>query len=144
METNNNFTGSIELFFRKYENVYNRQQFKEQATMFAKFLVAAGPQGAACHKNNFFTRMLYAWGLRKWYKKTGLESMKIIAMEQKPISNDYCLIKIHWGAMFEKTMEKLIQFDVSYVVRITGKMEIVMYIAHEDERKSLKALGIID
>ena len=49
-----------------------------------------------------------------------------------------------WASTFEKTGDRLIEYDVSYIVRKTGRqLKIVMFIAHQDEERAMKELGIM-
>lgn len=60
------------------------------------------------------------------------------------ISNEYSMIKVHWGVTFMKTGNRLIEFDVTYFVQKTGsEPKIIMFITHQDEEKSMKDLGLL-
>ena len=61
-----------------------------------------------------------------------------------PVSDNYSLVKVHWGAKFKKTGDKLIEFDVSYLVQKTGhEPKIILFIAHQDEEKAMEELGLL-
>jgi hypothetical protein len=48
------------------------------------------------------------------------------------------------GVTFRKTGDKLIEFDVSYRVQEIGKEpRIILFIAHQDEQKAMRELGLI-
>jgi len=54
------------------------------------------------------------------------------------------MVKVHWGVTFQKTGDKLIEFDVSYLVQKTGKEpKIILFIAHQDEQKAMQELGLL-
>jgi hypothetical protein len=54
------------------------------------------------------------------------------------------LVKVHWRARFRKAGDKLIEFDVSYLVQKTGpEPKIILFIAHQDEQQSMKELGLM-
>ena len=54
------------------------------------------------------------------------------------------MVKVHWGVTFQKTGDKLIEFDVSYLVQKTGKdPKIILFIAHQDEQKAMQELGLL-
>lgn len=45
---------------------------------------------------------------------------------------------------FEKTGNKLIEFDVTYFIqRIGPGPKIIMFIAHQDEERAMKELGLV-
>jgi hypothetical protein len=54
----------------------------------------------------------------------------------------YSIVKVHWGITFEKTGNRLIEFDVSYLIQKTEKEpKIILFIAHQDEQKAMEELG---
>ncbi len=53
-------------------------------------------------------------------------------------------MKLHWGAAFQRTGKRLIEFDVSYLVQKTEKEpKIILFIAHQDEQKAMQELGLL-
>jgi hypothetical protein len=45
---------------------------------------------------------------------------------------------------FQKTGDKLIEFDVSYLVQKTvPEPKIILFIAHQDEEQAMKDLGLM-
>ena len=60
------------------------------------------------------------------------------------MSNEYSMVKVHWGVTFRKTKDRLIGFDVTYfILKIGNKPKIIMFIAHQDEQKAMEELGLI-
>jgi hypothetical protein len=89
-----------------------------------------------------FARM--AGKAAEFYKSVGQTSAKILSMDETTISGEYSMVKVHWGATFEKTGKKLIEFDVTYFIQKTGpEPKIIMFIAHQDEEKAIKELGLL-
>jgi len=79
-----------------------------------------------------------------FYRNVGQTSAKIISADEVPISNEYSMVKVHWGVTFKKTGDKLIEFDVSYFVHKTlPEPKIIMFIAHQDEQQAMHELGLI-
>ena len=104
--------------------------------------MTAGPKGVAARSKEEF--LVMAEQLAAYYRAAGQTSARILEATESPISPDYSLVDVLWGSTFEKTGDRLIQYDVSYIVRKTGKeLKIVMFIAHEDEEKAMKELGIM-
>jgi len=80
----------------------------------------------------------------EFYKSVGQEYAKILSMEELPMSDHYTLVKVHWGARFKKTGAQLIEFDVSYLLQKTGpEPKIILFIAHQDEQKAMRELGLL-
>ncbi len=79
-----------------------------------------------------------------FYKSVGQESAKIISADEMPVNDNYSLVKVHWGVKFKKTGDRLIEFDVSYLVQKTGsEPKIILFIAHQDEQQAMKELGLM-
>ena len=79
-----------------------------------------------------------------FYRSVGQTSARILRIEEVPISNEYSMVKTHWGVTFRKTGDRLIGFDVTYFVMKTGpEPRIIMFIAHQDEQKAMDELGLL-
>lgn len=51
---------------------------------------------------------------------------------------------IRWAAKF-KSLDKLVEFDVWYLVRRTGdEPRIILFISRQDEEKAMKELGLLN
>ncbi len=80
----------------------------------------------------------------EFYRNIGQTSAKILSIDETMISNGYSMVKVHWGVTFKKTKSKLIEFDVTYFIQKTDwEPKIIMFIAHEDEEKAMKELGLL-
>lgn len=80
----------------------------------------------------------------EFYRSVGQTSAKILSMDETEISREYSMVKVHWGVTFEKTGNKLIEFDVTYFIQNIGpESKIIMFIAHQDEERAMKELGLL-
>ena len=133
---------SIKKLFEEYEKAFSRLDIKKNAEFFTDAFISAGPRGIiAQSKTEFLTKAKQA---SDFYKSVGQESAKIISADEMPVSDNYSLVKVHWGAKFKKTGDKLIEFDVSYLVQKTGsEPKIILFIAHQDEEKAMEELGLL-
>ena len=65
-------------------------------------------------------------------------------MDETAISNEYSMIKVHWGATFKKTGDQRIEFDVTYFIQNPeANPKIIMFIAHQDEEQAMQELGLM-
>lgn len=145
METQTTVSSAVEQLFRQYEQLAQQKDFAAQAKLFSHDLIGATPLEVQHHSNNVLSRWIYDRGMAKFYSEAGLRSVKIVSMEETLISANYSSVKVRWAATFEKTGDTPIEYDITYIVRDTGKgLEIVMFIAHEDEMTTLRRYGIID
>jgi hypothetical protein len=80
----------------------------------------------------------------EFYRSVGQTSAKILSMDEIEISNEYSMVRVHWGVTFKKTGNRLIEFDVTYFIQKTGhEPKIIMFIAHQDEERAMKELGLL-
>ncbi|KCZ71386.1 hypothetical protein ANME2D_02114 [Candidatus Methanoperedens nitroreducens] len=80
----------------------------------------------------------------EFYRSVRQTSAKILSMGETQISREYSMVKVHWGATFEKTGNKLVEFDVTYFIQKTGtEPKIIMFIVHQDEERAMKELGLL-
>jgi hypothetical protein len=133
----------IEALFREYADAFSRLDGRRQAKLFADTFISAGPRGEiAVGKDQFVELSGKAAG---FYRSVGQKKAELLSAEETPISPDYSLVKAHWGAWFEKTGDKPVEFDVSYIVHKTGgDPKVVLFITHQDEEEAMKQLGLLE
>ena len=133
---------SLQRLFAEYEKAFAALDIEKNATFFADTFISAGPRGAIAQSKSEFLRLAHR--AAGFYKSVGQTSARILSLQETPISNEYSLVKVHWGVTFRKTGSKMIEFDVSYLVQKTGpEPKILLFIAHEDEEKAMKELGLL-
>ncbi len=133
---------SIKKLFAEYEKAFNVLDVEKQVTFFAEHFISAGPRGNIAQGRDEFAKM--ASKAAEFYRSVGQTSAKILSQEEIPISNEYSMVRIHWGVTFKKTGNRLIEFDVTYFIQKTGpEPKIIMFIAHQDEEKAMKELGLL-
>jgi hypothetical protein len=110
---------------------------------FADTFISAGPKGTiAQNKKDFLKKAEQA---SAFYRSVGQTSARIISKNIIPISDQYTMVTLHWGVTFRKTGDKLIEFDVSYIVyQPEDEPSIILFIAHQDEQEAMKKLGLLN
>lgn len=137
-------TPEVEALFTLYEQFSRESNYKKLAKLFGNPMIAVGPHGVVLHRNNFITRWQYDRSMRSFYGKAGLSSMRIVSIWEHIVSDEYSLVKVYWSATFRKTSSQSLEFHISYLVRKKkNRVEIVLFIAHEDEKKILEGYGIL-
>jgi|GEM_PF-195364 len=132
----------IKGLFAEYEKAFAALDIEKNAGFFADTFISAGPRGAIAQSKTEFLRMAHQ--AAEFYKAVGQTSAKILSLQETAISNEYSLVKVHWGVTFRKTGTRMIEFDVSYLVQKIGpEPKIILFIAHEDEEKAMKELGLL-
>jgi hypothetical protein len=128
-------------FFKEYERAFNALDVEKQVPLFAEHFISAGPRGSIAQSRDEFANM--ASQAAEYYKSVGQTSAKILSMNETAISKEYSMIKVHWGVTFKKTGDRRIEFDVTYFIQNPETNPvIIMFIAHQDEEKAMKDLGL--
>ncbi len=132
----------IKGLFAEYEKAFAALDIEKSAGFFADTFISAGPRGAIAQSKAEFLKLAHQ--AAEFYKAVGQTSAKILSQEETAISNEYSLVKVHWGVTFRKTGTRMIEFDVSYLVQKIGlEPKIILFIAHEDEEQAMKELGLL-
>jgi hypothetical protein len=133
---------SIMKLFAEYEKAFNALEVEKQVPFFAEHFISAGPRGSIALGRDEFAKM--ASKAAEFYRNVGQTSAKILSMDETEISREYSMVKVHWGVTFKKTGNRLIEFDVTYFIQKIGpEPKIIMFIAHQDEEKAMKELGLL-
>lgn len=129
---------------KTYFTEYGASAFdaKKTATFYGDFAVTSAPNFIGCLKgkeeiNNAFSE------IANYQKKTGLISMTPAKVDAQKLDDLHQLAKVSWNAKFEKTGDKVIEFDITYLLRKEkDKPKILLYISHQDEEEMRKELGL--
>lgn len=108
----------IKKLFAEYEKAFNTLDVEKQVPFFAQHFISACPKGSIALGRDEFAKI--ASKSAEFYRSVGQTSAKILSMEETEISNEYSMVKVHWGVTFEMTENKLIEFDVTYFIQKTG------------------------
>jgi hypothetical protein len=108
-------TNGVQKLFAEYEKAFAALDIEKSAGFFADAFISAGPRGAIAQNKAEFLKMAYK--ASEFYKSVGQTSAKILSLTETPISNEYSMVKVHWGVTFRKTGDKLIEFDVTYFIQ---------------------------
>jgi len=137
-------TPEVENLFSRYELLSQQFDYRAIAKLYGSKLIAASPDGITIHNNNLITRWQFEKAMRTFYQQAGLTTIRITRLNESKISGQYSLVSVSWISTFSKTDSQPFEFHVSYLVRKRkSKAEIVMVIAHEDEKKVLQGYGIL-
>lgn len=137
-----NASAPIQKLFANYEAAFDKLDLEKQAELFADSFIMAGPHGAVSQSKTEFLQK--ASTAVAYYKSVGHTGAKIFSIDEEPVSREYVKVKAHWGVSFEKLGDKLVEFDISYVI-FTGDNtpKIILAITHEDEQEAMKKLGVL-
>ena len=135
-------SSSVKRLFDEYEKAFSALDIEKSAQFFADSFISAGPKGAIA--NSKAELLKSASKAAEFYRSVGQKTAKILTLDEVKITEMYSMVKVHWGVTFEKTGDRLIEFDVSYLVQKTGvEPKIILFIAHQDEQKAMEELGLL-
>ena len=131
----------LDTLFKEYETAFDKLDVKTISGYCADSFISAGPKGSITQSRKDYEKK--AEQATKFYKSVGRNSAKIISKRVMPICNDYSMVVVRWGITFDKTGNKLIEFDISYIIQETGnEPKIILFISHEDEEAAMKKLSL--
>ena len=129
----------LDTLFKEYETAFDKLDVKTISGYCADSFISAGPKGSIAQNRKDYEKK--AEKASKFYKSVGRNSAKIISKRVMPICNDYSMVVVRWGITFDKTGNKLIEFDTSYIIQEIGsEPKIILLISHEDEEEAMKKL----
>ena len=131
----------LDNLFKDYETAFDKLDLKTISGYCADSFISAGPKGSITQSRKDYEKK--AEQATKFYKSIGRNSAKIISKRVMPICNDYSMVVVRWGITFDKTGNKLIEFDTSYIIQEIGnEPKIILLISHEDEEEAMKKLSL--
>src|SRR6185369_2766949 len=131
----------LDTLFKEYETAFDKLDLKKISGYCADSFISAGPKGSITQSRKDFEKK--AEQTNKFYKSVGRTSARIISKRIMPICNDYSMVVVRWGITFDKTGNKLIEFDKSYIIEETGsEPKIILLISDVDEEAEMKKLGL--
>lgn len=131
---------NLEKFFTEYGAAFDKPEVTRK--FYGDSSITSAPEGVFCLKGDEeFEHTLKE--VSDYQKKTGMKSLTPSNFRTTTIDDRHLWTRLTWNAIFEKTGDKPVQFDISYLLRKTdGSFQIVAYVAHDSETEMRKELGI--
>lgn len=136
------FHKRVRLFFDEYGAAFKDPD--QVASCYGEFTIAVDPNfvGGLKGRSEILKTMQE---ISAYQIKTGLRSMTPTAVEIGEIAAPHFLAKVTWGAFFEKTGNRLITFDVTYLLREHEESFLILTsISHQEERKMREDLDLLN
>jgi len=131
----------LDTLFKEYETAFDKLDVKTISGYCADSFISAGPKGSITRSRKDYEKK--AEQATKFYKSVGRNSAKIISKRVMPICNDYSMVVVRWGITFDRTGNKVIEFDTSYIIQEIGdEPKIILLISHEDDEEAMKKLAL--
>jgi len=135
----------LKAFFDEYATVSFLDSPERHAALYAPNFIAAGPAGSAVFANDLaFVDWLRK--VRQFNRQTGMQSVEVVTLGQPAVlSPIQILVKVEWGARFNKTGDRLITFYISYLLERSQDnfWKILAYIDEKDQMTEMRELGLL-
>ena len=135
---------SLSSFFEEYARLSQGDEPSALAALYAPTFIVGGPQGSHAFAND--ARFL-EWldQVRDFNRQHGMRSIAPLAIQEITISPRHSLARVTWGARFARTGDRLIEFEIAYLLEQSGdRWTILSYISRSDQDEEMRKLGLIE
>src|SRR5262245_21604590 len=114
-----------------------------QAEAYAPSFFVGGPKGSMTFANDLkFVDWLAE--VRAFNRQHGMRAVAPAAVRETVLSPLHVLAQVRWSARFEKTGDRAVEFEISYLMELAGESwRVLAYISARDQEEALQALGLM-
>ena len=134
---------SLNRFFSRYAELSLGPRPEELASAYAPTFIVGGPSGSQAFANDGrFVEWLRQ--VAAFNRQHGMRSLTAMSIRDESLSPIHTLATVTWGARFEKTGDRTIDFDISYLLeRADDEWRILSYITQSDQDAAMKQEGLL-
>jgi hypothetical protein len=82
--------------------------------------------------------------MHEFNRAAGMTGLAVIAIEALPLTDQFIIATVEWGATFEKTGDEQVRFKITYILQDQdGAGKILGYLSHEDQMDAMRAKGLL-
>ena len=133
---------SLERFFSRYAEL-SMDRPEALAGLYAATFIVGGPEGSHAFTND---ARFIEW-LRQvadFNRQHGMRAVMAVSIRDLTLSPLHMLATVTWGARFEKTGDRLIEFDISYLLEeAADDWRILSYISRSDQNAEMAKEGLL-
>ena len=134
---------SLDRFFHRYAELSMGPQPEALAGLYAPTFIIGGPTGSQAFAND--DRFL------EWLRQVpavnrerGMRALTPVSIQVVDLSPLHTLATVTWGARFEKSGDRAIEFAISYVLeKSDDDWRILTYISRSDENAEMAKEGLL-
>jgi ketosteroid isomerase-like protein len=129
-------------FFAEYEANIAGADPTAVAAQYADSFVFAGPNGTQAVRREDFVKVLPK--RQAFVKSAGLQSSKVVAVEEASVDDRCVLVKVQWSLQFESATAPVSAIDVSSTYLLQQQpdgLRIVFQLDHDDLMKRVQELA---
>jgi hypothetical protein len=134
---------SLMQFFSHYAELSLGPRPEALAHLYAPTFIVGGPQGTRAFPNDaHFIEWLRQVG--DFNRRQGMLALVVVSVRETTLSPLHVLATVTWGARFAKTGERVIEFDIAYLLEKAGTSWLILsYISQSDQETEMKKEGLL-
>jgi hypothetical protein len=134
---------SLDQFFNRYAELSTGPQPEGLARLYAPTFIVGGPQGSKAFTNDAaFLKWLRQ--VSDFNRQHGLNALTATAIRDVSLSELHTLATVNWGARFDKSGDRIIRFEISYLLEKAGaEWRILSYISRTDQNEEMTKEGLL-
>jgi Domain of unknown function (DUF4440) len=134
---------SLDRFFSRYAELSLGPQPEALARLYAPTFIVGGPQGSQAFTNDArFIEWLRQ--VASFNRQHGMRVLTAMSIRDVTLSPLHTLATVTWGARFEKTGDRIIAFEISYLLeKAEDEWRILSYISYSDQNAEMEKEGLL-
>jgi hypothetical protein len=134
---------SLDQFFRQYASLSTGPQPEALAALYAPTFIVGGPDGSQAFAND--ARFLeWLRHVAAFNRQHGMRAIEPISIRDMALSPRHTLATVTWGARFEKTGDRVIEFEISYLLeKADERWQLLAYISRSDQNAEMAKEGLL-
>src|SRR5688572_8910532 len=134
---------TVDQFFARYAALSLGDDDRPMAAMYAPSFFVAGPKGSVTFANDArFVDWLAQ--VRAFNRQHGMRALSPAAVRETVLSPLHVLAQVRWSARFEKTGDRSIEFEISYLIELAEESwRVLGYVSARDQEEEMRALGLL-
>jgi len=113
------------------------------ANLYAPTFIVGGPQGSHAFTND--ARFIeWVQQVADFNRQHGMRDLRVVSIRDAALSPLHTLATVTWGTRFEKTGDRLIEFEISYLLeQAEDEWRILSYISRSDQNAEMAKAGLL-
>ena len=134
---------ALDQFFNRYAELSLGPHPEALAGLYAPTFIVGGPEGSQAFANDS--------RFREWLRQVvafnrehGMRALTVVSIDDRGLSPLHTLATVTWGALFDTTGDRIIQFVISYLLeRADADWRILSYISRTDQNTEMAKEGLL-
>lgn len=134
---------SLDQFFNRYAELSMGSTPEALAGLYAPTFIVGGPEGSRAFANDAhfvdWLRQVAAFN-----RQHGLCALRVVSIGETTLSPLHVFATVVWGAQFEKTGDRLIEFEITYLLeQARDEWRILSYVSRSDQNAEMTKAGLL-